>query len=327
LPDNYGKLLAKLNIMVKPMPKAKKQPRAHIVILNWNSLKDTLKCLASLSALEYANYKVIVVDNGSKNNEADKLAHKFPNVHVIANTENLGYTGGCNKGIEHALKNSADFVLLLNNDTTVEPNFLAELVDFYQNTADAGMVSPLILYSDKKRIWFAGGQVALGMIRHINKGRPIDEVGLHSTPFLSDYVPGTSLLIGTDLIKKIGKLNDKYFAYYEDLEWCYKAQQLGLLSYVVPSSIIYHKKSGSTSDGGHKRFNKIPAYYIARNGVLYASNLKSFRKMWYLFCQLFIKLPLSLLLVVKPDAWWHYIVGMADGFLNRSGRSSRLDDN
>lgn len=136
-----------------------KSPSVFIVTINWNGLEDTVECLESLHDLDYPNYKIVVVDNGSKNKEADKILKQFPDVTLIKNKTNLGFTGGCNKGIERALKDGADYVLLLNNDTIVTKNFLNKLVKFYDSTADAGVVSSLVLFNDKKTVWYSGVSV------------------------------------------------------------------------------------------------------------------------------------------------------------------------
>lgn len=290
-----------------------KEPSVYLIVLNWNGLDDTLMCLESVYKLGYPNFRVVVVDNGSNAGQAAAIADRFPEVKLIKNKENLGFTGGCNQGIDEALKAGADYVVLLNNDTIVTADFLSKTVDFYEKTPDAGMVSPVILYTDRKRVWFAGAKVTLGIIRHLYKGKTVNDAEIPKEPFRTGYVPGTALLIKTALIKKIGKLDDRYFAYYEDLDWGWKANKLGYYPYVVPSAVIYHKKSGSTSEGGHKKWNKIPAYYVARNSILLASNFTSFKKVGFIFAQVLIKLPLNMILLVRPNAWGSYLRGTGRG--------------
>lgn len=289
------------------------EPAVCIVILNWNGLTDTLACLKSLSEITYQNYKVVVIDNGSVQNDASEIKKQFPQLELIRNEHNLGFTGGCNQGMSAALKMGMDYVVLLNNDTIVTKDFLGQMVGFYEKEPTAGMVSPLILYTDRRRVWFGGGKVVWGLIKHQHKGKPIDTVKLPEEPFKTDYVPGTALLISTKLIGEIGMLDEKYFAYYEDLDWCWRAQRQGKNAFVVPSAIIYHKKSGSTSEGGHRKFNKIPAFYMARNSLLLASNFKSISKAFFIFAQLFIKLPLTIILLVSPHAWLSYVHGTLIG--------------
>lgn len=293
-----------------------KQPKVFIVTLNWNGLDDTTTCLKSLRKLNYDNYKVVVVDNGSKDNEADKIAKKFPEVELIRKPVNVGFTGGNNAGIDLAMKEKADFVLLLNNDTIVTEDFLGKMVDFYVSEPTAGAVSPRILYLDRQTIWFDGARLItwLGMSRNIHKGRKVSEVDTQE-PFRTGYNSGAALLMSAGLIKKIGKLNDRYFIYYEDLEWCYKAAKIGKFSFVVPEAVIFHKKSGSSGEGGHKsRFSRRPAYLMARNAIYFSTNLEGGDKFVYLLAQIWFKIPVSFALLVEPKAWPNYLVGLAKGF-------------
>lgn len=291
-------------------------PLTYIITINWNGIDDTLQCLDSLKSLAHDNYKTVVVDNNSEGDQAEKIERLHPEVIVIKNQENLGFTGGCNQGMEMALKDKASYVVLLNNDTTVTSDFLRKNIEFYESTSDAGMVSPIILYPDKKRIWFAGAKVKLGIIRHLYKGKTIESLDIPDAPYRSDYVPGTALLISTELIKKIGKLDDQYFAYYEDLDWAWKAEKIGRYPYIVPHSIVYHKKSGSTSEGGHRKWTKVPAFYVARNSIFLAKNYEGVAKLGFVLAQIFIKLPLNLLLLVTPSAWGSYLKGTIAGLKN-----------
>lgn len=293
-----------------------KKPKIFIITLNWNGIDDTSSCLESLRKLDYDNFRTIVVDNGSENKEAEKLKKKFPETTVLPLPVNMGFTGGNNAGIDLALKQKADYVLLLNNDTVVTKDFLDKMVDFYEIEPRAGAVSPRILYLDKKTIWFDGAKLViwLGISRNMHKGQKVGSASLPTEPFRTGYNSGAALLMSTKLLKQVGKLNDRYFIYYEDLEWCYKAAKLGQFPYVVPKAVIYHKKSASTGEGGKSRFSKRPAYMIARNAVYFSTNLKGFDKFLYLAAQVWFKLPVSLFLLVAPSAWLDYTAGLVRGF-------------
>jgi GT2 family glycosyltransferase len=294
----------------------KSTPVVYIVTINWNGLADTLECLGSLKLLDYKNFQTVVIDNGSSNAEADKIKLKYPGIKLIKNSTNLGFTGACNQGIDLAMKHKADYVLLLNNDTIITPEFLTKTVKFYESTADAGMVSPIVVYNDRKTVWFAGAKIQLGIVRH-TKNIKLSDIKRQTEPIKTEFVPGAALLVSAKLIKLIGKLDDKYFAYYEDVDWCYRAKAAGYNSYVVPQALIYHKKSASTGDGDRSKRGKVPAYFLARNGLLFATNLSGFKKAVYLANQFIFKLPLSLVLLVKPSAWSSYIRGLFDGLVNK----------
>ena len=122
------------------------EPKVSIIILNWNGLDDTIECLESLQKITYPNYEVIVVDNGSRGNDAQVLREKFGDyIELIQNDKNYGYTGGNNIGIRYALHNSSwDYFLVLNNDTVVESGFLTELVNIAESAPSSGIAGPKI---------------------------------------------------------------------------------------------------------------------------------------------------------------------------------------
>ena len=289
------------------------QPQVCVVILNWNGLDDTLQCLENLQKISYTNYEVVVVDNGSANNEAATICQEYPKVHLIQNSTNLGYTGGCNQGIEYGLTHGADYILLLNNDTIPQKNSLDKLVAFADSTPNAGPLSPVILYDDRKTIWFAGATTRLGITRHAHKGELLDAVHLPEQPFITESVPGTAMLVRAKLLQEIGLFDNTFFAYYEDVDLCRRAKRAGYEAYVVPGSIIYHKKSASTGQGGRHRFGKLPAYYLARNAALLGSEGRALERVGYAITQTFVKLPLSLILLVQPKAWGSYMKGLFVG--------------
>ena len=139
-------------------------PKVSIIILNWNSLDDTVHCLESLEKITYPNYDIIVVDNGSKGNDAEILREKFKGyIHIIENDKNYGFPEGCNIGMRYALKNSApDYILLLNNDTTVAPDFLAEMVKIAESDPLIGIAGPKIyFYHEPYKIQSVGLQIDL----------------------------------------------------------------------------------------------------------------------------------------------------------------------
>jgi len=235
-------------------------PLVYIILVNWNGKNDTLECLSSLQKVSYSNFKILVVDNASHDGSVEAIRTDFPNVELLVNKENLRFAGGNNIGIQYALQNNADYILLLNNDTTVEPNFLSELIIVAGNQNEIGIVGAKIFYyTDNKRIWFAGGTINLktGITKH--RGIRTIDVGQFNNEEEVGYITGCCMLVKREVIDKIGMLDESYFIYGEDADWCLRAKKVGFKLMYAPSSVAYHKVS--VSSGGNfswfKNWNKL----------------------------------------------------------------------
>jgi GT2 family glycosyltransferase len=235
-------------------------PLVYIIVLSWNGKADTLQCLSSLKELVYPNYRVLVVDNASSDGSAEEVKSQFPDVELIVNKKNLRFAGGNNVGIEYAVSKNADYILLINNDTIVDNNFLSELVRTAESDNEIGMVGPKIYYySEPNRTWYAGGKIELwkGWLSHIGV-RELDN-GQYNQTKETDFISGCCLLVKSEVIKKVGLLDTAYYIYGEDVDWCVKASRAGYRLIYEPKAIIWHKLSVST--GGHlswfKNWNKL----------------------------------------------------------------------
>ncbi len=235
-------------------------PRVFIVVLTWNGKEDTVACLDSLERLTYPNFKIIVVDNASNDGTSNEIQRKFPNTELIVNNSNLRFAGGNNVGIKRAMELGAEYILLLNNDTVVEKDFLLKLVAVADAEQTIGMVGPKIYYYDNpKTIWYAGGKIEWwkGWISHIGV-REMD-TGQYDNVRETDYITGCCLFVKRQVIQQIGLLDEKYYIYGEDTDWCIKASRAGFKLLYVPEAIIWHKLS--VSSGGHlswfKNWNKL----------------------------------------------------------------------
>ena len=218
------------------------------MVLAWNGKPLTLECLDSLAALRYENASVILVDNASADGTADAVRKAHGDrVAVIENEENLGFARGNNVGIRRALDEGADFVLLLNNDTVVDPALLDRLVEVIAGSDEIGIVGPKIYYaSPPDRIWFAGGEVLLsrGLSRHI--GIRERDTGRYDSIRDVDYVTGCALLARREVFEKIGYLDPVFAAYYEDTDFCMRARRAGFRVVYAPAGKVWHKISAST---------------------------------------------------------------------------------
>jgi GT2 family glycosyltransferase len=220
--------------------KMKKYPSVAIILVNWNGTKDTIECISSLSNLNYDNYDIIVVDNGSNDNAIASINNAYQNVEVIANSINVGYTGGNNIGIRYAIEAGYDYVWLLNNDTIVCNDSLSNLICIAMSYDNVGLLSPIIYYhKNRSLIQFSGSYVDWNRyeVIHVNNVNNWE----HECCGKDVALWGTALLINTNVITKIGLLQEDYFAYWEDTEYSIRTLRAGYKNIICPESIIYHK--------------------------------------------------------------------------------------
>lgn len=217
-------------------------PRVSIIILNWNSYEVTRDCLASLNELAYASHEIVLVDNGSVDGSADKLAAQFPGVRLIRNRENLGFAGGNNVAIRDVMERGTDYLLLLNNDTIVPADFLGEMVRVAESSPEIGLVNPKILYFEPAdRIWYAGGAYKLGWSFAHHFGADRVDTGKYNQLREVSFTTGCALLVKAEVVRKIGLLDESFFFGFEDLDWCIRARGAGYKAFYVPSSLVRHR--------------------------------------------------------------------------------------
>jgi GT2 family glycosyltransferase len=257
-----------------------KDPKVCIVILNWNGLSDTRECLKSIFESRYKNYEVIVVDNASTDLSVQAIRTEFPSAKIITNIENVGYTGGNNRGIKYALNRNADYIWLLNNDTVIEKDCLKEMVDTGQANREVGLISPLIyFYNQHDQLQYCGtvfDQNSNIFLRDLEQFDRNISKNNENTLLLW----GTALLIKKIVIEKIGNLNEKFFAYFEDIDYSLRARKSGFHCTIVSTAKIYHKDASST--GG--RDSPARAYYYTRNlNLLWKKHLRGMRRLIWLY--------------------------------------------
>jgi len=236
------------------------KPLVTVVILNFNGERTLQKCLQSVLTTDYAPIEVVVVDNASSDQSLQCLQELSQQVVVVRNERNLGYSGGNRRGLELA---HGDFVVFLNNDVVVEPNWIAELVKAADRTPDAALVQPKILFHDRRTINSAGGIIHVaGFGLCIGIGETDD--GQWDSECEIDYASGACLFVRRKVLNDIGFLDDRYVAYEEDVDWGWRAKTLGWKSIVAPRSLIFHEARGVME-------GVMPAmkfYYLERNRLL-----------------------------------------------------------
>lgn len=297
-------------------------PKVSIIILNWNGWKDTIDCLESLEKINYPNCEIIVVDNGSTDGSLERIKNHESRIKfkIVENKENLGFSGGNNVGIKYAMESRADYVLLLNNDTLVEPDFLSELVKIGESDKKIGLVGPKIYFypPDKPaRAWFCGGKINWLKTRgsHLKCGSPEES----ESPKISDYLTGCCLLIKREVIEKIGGLGEEYFLYYEDTDYCLRARKLGWQCVYAPNAVIWHKVSQSS-----KEFSPSYIYYHTRNGLMLARKNNPPWKIFlvYLFSFYLVgKQIIKYILAPRKRDWVKMVLrGIYDFYGNKAGK-------
>jgi GT2 family glycosyltransferase len=245
-----------------------RNPLVSIILLNWNQPHFTVACLHSLNKVTYPNFDVLVVDNGSVDDslaqfEALKPELKFK-LELLANGQNLGFAEGNNVGIRHAIKQGVDYVLLLNNDTEVDPDFIQPLVRVAESDPKIGITGPKIYYFDEpKLIWSAGGLFTeSGWTQQLGVNQP--DLPEFNELKAVDYVTGCAMLVKREAIEKAGMLDARFFIYYEETDWCARVAKAGFtIWYVRDLSPTY-------------------VYMMTRNRLLFMRNLGlSPLKVWY----------------------------------------------
>lgn len=239
-------------------------PLIYVVTLTWNQREDTLECLESLSHMTYPRYRVLVVDNGSSDGTAEVIRTRFPHVELIVNPHNMGFQGGFNIGLRHALEHGADWVFVINNDTFVDPRILDEMMA-HASPPDVGMLSPKIYYAaDKTRIWTVGGMKHPWTLEMTDKGDGELDRGQWDQVIERDYLIGCAMLIRRCVLEQVGMFDEGYHPiYYEDSDLCLRARRAGYRLLLVPSAHMWHKVSASGGGNASPRVR----YLMARNSV------------------------------------------------------------
>lgn len=238
-------------------------PKVSIIVLNWNGKKDTTECLESLKKVTYPNYEILLADNGSTDGSVEYFREAYPQVKVIENRENLGYAEGNNVAIKYALKKGTDYVLLLNNDTRVAPDFLDKLVKKSESNEKIAIVGPVVYkYDEPNKTTYIGGRVNLytGKIKYLFLGQ--SDIEHLNTEVEFDYISGCSLLIKRKVIDYIEMLDPRFFLYLEDVDLCLRAKKKGYKIICVPDAKIWHKVSASVNT------SYLSYYYGTRNWFL-----------------------------------------------------------
>ncbi len=241
-----------------------------LILVNWNSFEYTNQCLVSLSNC-IQNFEVIVVDNGSTDGSGKELKAHHPHITLLQSTSNLGFAGGNNVGINYAIDQSFEYIMLLNNDTFVEPDFIEVLVNYMDEHPEVGIIQPKIYcHHDRTLIWDGGSYFNPIFTLPYTPGALKKERASHNQLKSVDWITGCAFFTRASILKKSGLLNEKFFIYFEDVDLSFRIKKLGYQLIYHPKSVVYHiagmsNKSKSKQKEGY--VNPIVHYLIQRNRI------------------------------------------------------------
>lgn len=268
---------------------SKKLPLVSIITINFNHSDVTAECLESLKQISYNNYEIIVVDNASPNEDSSWLEQKYPYIKYIKSKENLGFAGGNNLGIQQC---KGDYILLLNNDTEVEPGFLEPLVHKCEQDPTVGAVSPKIRYHHTPNMLQYAGFTPIHHLTIRNHAVGFNQIdnGQFEQDSETFYAHGAAMLVPRKVIEGVGMMADIFFLYYEELDWGHRIRQSGKKIFYIHNSLVYHKESISTGF-----FSPLQVYYLNRSRILYMRrNTHGFQYLMALLYLLLISIPKNL---------------------------------
>lgn len=273
-------------------------PKVSILTVNFNQAAMTIDLIDSLKKISYPNIEIVVVDNGSPTDNPDIIAQTHPDIVFVKTGENLGFAGGNNYGLNHC---TGDYVFFVNNDVIVEPNFLEPLVEHFTHYPNTGMASPRIIYYEPKDLLQYAGATPLNpyTIRNASIGFKERDEGQYRDIRTTAFIHGAAMMVPMDVIKKVGRMYDDYFLYYEELDWCSRIKDAGYEIWYVGTSQIIHRESVSV--GG---LSPLKMYYLTRNRVLYTRrNIKGFTKILALVYFTLIAVPKNSMQLLLKGEW------------------------
>jgi hypothetical protein len=296
-----------------------------IIILHFSHKDLTSQCLDSIAKLRTTGFilETIVVNNNPKEN-LESLKKKFPKIVLLKSQKNLGFAGGNNLGIKKALKDKADFLFILNNDTILDRNLLVSLLETANREKQSGIIAPKIYFAPEhefhydryqpqergKVIWYAGGLIDWQNIICSHQG--VDEVDHGQYDMLSetDFASGCAFFVKKEVFKKIGFFDENYFLYLEDVDFCQRAKKAGFKIFYESKAKLWHINAGSSAVG-----SQLQDYYLSRNRLIFGLKYAFLKTKFCLIKE-------SLVLLRKGRVWQKTAV--RDFYLRKFGQGSWL---
>ncbi len=279
-----------------------KKPLVYVVILNWNNAQDTIECLRSLNGSNYQPYAPIVVDNGSTNGSVREIREAYPKIKIIELDTNSGYAGGNNFGIQYALDSGADYVMVLNNDTLVEPTMLGELVKYAESDSNIGMIGPkMYCYEPENTIFAIGSFINWSKGETTNRGlfQPASDCAHFQEPEQVDFIAGCGVLVSRKFIEQVGVLDPIYYLNFEDVDWGVRGWRQGFEIWFAPQAMMWHKVSATLG-----KASPANTYYMTRNALLFFWKHSPSRYRWTAILRIILRTLRSIAAwTLKPQYW------------------------
>jgi len=275
-----------------------KIPKVAVIITNWNGKVNTEQCIISLKTQTYQNYWIIVVDNASTDDSVAYLKEKFHDIVILKNKENLGWTGGCNTGINYAMKSNADYFFILNNDITLDENVIEGLVKIAESNDNIGIIGPRIRSASNHEIILSPGINRNYRTLKLKYSEGVDN-GQYTEIKDVNWIDDMTALIKKELIENIGVYDVQYFMYAEDSDLCYRATNKGYKIFYIPYLTAYHIEHGSTGE----KFNSFIAYYVIRNYILFMRKYYSKRHFIIIIPFIFAMLIVNSITSILKGQW------------------------
>ncbi len=299
-------------------------PKVLVIILNYKHADDTIECIQSVQKSDYENYDLLVIDNASEDGSCQKIRSQFPEIRLIENPINLGYAGGNNVGIRHALQKQYDYIFILNNDAIVTSGTLRKLVDVAEKNPNATIVAPKVFFYDQPKIINSfGTRIDWFRLRSHIEAYGHEDNGAFDRIVEKEIIPGAALLLKRELFNDVGLFNEDLFLLHEDADLCLRNRKKGFCNMLVPDAFVYHKISKTLS-----AYPFLSSYYSVRN-MLYLSRWHA--SLWNrLKCRVGLTLLMikkCLILCTKPaekEKVLGFFTGIRDYYLNRVGKYERV---
>lgn len=290
--------------------------RVVAVIVHWQDPDDTLGCVESLAG--EPDVDVVVVDNGSREPAGALLAARAPHVTVVPSAVNLGYAGGANLGIRAALAAGAEVVLLLNNDVRVCPGAVAAALRVLDADPRVAVVGAKVLTrEDPSRLWLAWGRVTWRQSLVALEGADVPDGPRFAEERDVEWIGGCTMWFRATVLERIGLLDEEFFAYHEEVDWCVRANEQGYRVVYAPQAVVTHTGRGTA---GGSRSVRIRKYFGARNTILFARKHAGPAEWLRLAGWLAVSLPLQVIwhgLRGRPGEAWIKVEGLADAIAGR----------